>query len=52
MDKINKLREIINSSKRIVFFSGAGVSTGSGILTLDPMRDYITKRLPFLPRLF
>lgn len=31
MDKINKLREIINSSKRIVFFSGAGVSTGSGI---------------------
>ncbi|HHT83738.1 MAG: NAD-dependent protein deacylase [Christensenellales bacterium] len=31
MDKINKLIEIINGSQKIVFFSGAGVSTGSGI---------------------
>lgn len=29
--KIDLLREIINSSKRIVFFGGAGVSTASGI---------------------
>ena len=26
-----QLREIIRSSRRIVFFGGAGVSTGSGI---------------------
>ncbi|MBR0141130.1 MAG: NAD-dependent protein deacylase [Ruminococcus sp.] len=31
MDKIEKLREIVNSSERIVFFGGAGVSTESGI---------------------
>ncbi|MBP3761926.1 MAG: NAD-dependent protein deacylase [Ruminococcus sp.] len=31
MDKIEKLREIVNSSKKIVFFGGAGVSTESGI---------------------
>lgn len=30
-DNINKLQEIINESKRIVIFSGAGVSTESGI---------------------
>ena len=28
---MNELREIINASKRIVFFGGAGVSTASGI---------------------
>jgi len=28
---IDRLREIIDSSKRIVFFGGAGVSTASGI---------------------
>lgn len=31
MGEIEKLRDIINSSKRIVFFGGAGVSTESGI---------------------
>lgn len=31
MDKIGKLIEIINNSKYIVFFGGAGVSTASGI---------------------
>ncbi|MBQ9894967.1 MAG: NAD-dependent protein deacylase [Ruminococcus sp.] len=31
MDKIERLREIVNNSKRIVFFGGAGVSTESGI---------------------
>lgn len=31
MDKIQKLKEIISKSKRIVFFGGAGVSTESGI---------------------
>ena len=31
MEKLEKLREIINSSERIVFFTGAGVSTESGI---------------------
>lgn len=30
-EKIEKLQEIINRSKRIVFFGGAGVSTESGI---------------------
>lgn len=30
-DKIQKLQEIIDESKRIVFFGGAGVSTESGI---------------------
>ncbi len=32
MEKINKLKEMISSSNRIVFFGGAGVSTESGIL--------------------
>ena len=31
MDKIERLREIVKNSKRIVFFGGAGVSTESGI---------------------
>ena len=31
MDKIDKLQELINSSNKIVFFGGAGVSTESGI---------------------
>lgn len=31
MDKINKLKEYIKKSHRIVFFGGAGVSTESGI---------------------
>lgn len=31
MDKIAKLKEMIDSSSRIVFFGGAGVSTESGI---------------------
>ena len=28
---INKLQEALDSAKRIVFFSGAGMSTASGI---------------------
>lgn len=31
MEKINKLKEMISASNRIVFFGGAGVSTESGI---------------------
>ena len=31
MEKIQKLKEIIDRSSRIVFFGGAGVSTESGI---------------------
>ena len=31
MNKIQKLKEIINTSKKIVIFSGAGLSTNSGI---------------------
>ena len=31
MNKIDKLKEMINESKNIVFFTGAGVSTDSGI---------------------
>ena len=31
MNKIDKLKEMINESKNIVFFTGAGVSTESGI---------------------
>ncbi len=30
-EKIKKLQELIDNSKRIVFFGGAGVSTESGI---------------------
>lgn len=30
-EQLNELKELINESKRIVFFSGAGVSTNSGI---------------------
>ena len=30
-EKIKKLQSLIDSSKRIVFFGGAGVSTESGI---------------------
>lgn len=29
--RINTLKDLINNAKRIVFFSGAGVSTASGI---------------------
>jgi len=32
VNEIEKLKEIIKSSKRIVFFGGAGVSTESGII--------------------
>ena len=31
MNEINQLQEIIDNSKKIVFFGGAGVSTESGI---------------------
>ena len=31
MDKIKQLQEILQNSKNIVFFGGAGVSTESGI---------------------
>ena len=31
MDKIKELKEAIKNSKRIVVFSGAGLSTNSGI---------------------
>ena len=31
MNKIDKLQKIIDESERIVFFSGAGISTLSGI---------------------
>ncbi len=31
MDKIQLLQSILNESKRVVFFGGAGVSTESGI---------------------
>ena len=31
MDKIKQLEKIIEESKKIVFFGGAGVSTESGI---------------------
>ena len=31
LEKINELKKIIEESKKIVFFGGAGVSTESGI---------------------
>lgn len=31
MEQINKLRELIENAENVVFFGGAGVSTGSGI---------------------
>ena len=33
MTKIKQLQEIIDSSRNIVFFGGAGVSTESGIIS-------------------
>ena len=47
MDKINKLIEIINGSQKIVFFSGAGVSTGSGIPDFRGGEGCLHKKAPF-----
>ena len=44
-DKINQFKIIIQNSKNIVFFGGAGVSTESGIPDLEAKMDYIIKNI-------
>ena len=45
METIEKLKEIINNSNNIVAFTGAGVSTLSGIKILEVKMVYIRKSL-------
>lgn len=38
---MSELNELLNSFSRIVFLTGAGVSTASGILTIVRKTDFI-----------
>ena len=40
-NKIEKLADIIKNSKHLVFFTGAGVSTESGLKSFRGKMDYI-----------
>ena len=44
-NKIEKLKEIVDKSNNIVFFTGAGVSVASGIPDFDQWVDYLMKYL-------
>ena len=44
------LQEILDHSKRIVFFGGAGVSTGSGIPDFRSDNDFIPVSSKVFPR--
>ena len=44
-NKIEKLKEIVDKSNKIVFFTGAGVSVASGIPDFRSMVDYLMKYL-------
>lgn len=44
-EKIKELKELIDKSKKIVVFTGAGVSTESGIPDLEVKMDYIIKNM-------
>ena len=46
------LQEIIDESKRIVFFGGAGVSTESGIPDFRSVDGYTIRNTIILPRKF
>lgn len=52
MDKIKQLQEIINNSKNIVVFTGAGISTGSGMKDFrseDGIYNTTSKKYKFSP---
>ena len=49
MDKINKLKEIINNSSNIVFFGGAGVSTASGLKDFRSKDGLYNMKYPYPP---
>lgn len=44
MTKIDKLRDLVDKSKRIVFFGGAGVSTESGIPDFRSSNGYYNRK--------
>lgn len=45
MDSVSRLQKLIDESKNIVFFGGAGVSTASGIKDFRGKMDFIKKTL-------
>ena len=49
MDKIQELQEIIDNSKRIIFFTGAGVSTASGIPDFRSQDGLYNEKYKYLP---
>ena len=49
MDKIDQFQEIINNSKKIVFFGGAGVSTESGIPDFRSVDGLYSMKYDYLP---
>ena len=46
------LQQIVDESRSIVFFGGAGVSTESGIPTFVHQTDYIIRNMMYLPKSF
>lgn len=50
-EKINKLQKIINESNNIVFFSGAGVSTLSGIKDFRSKDGLYNMKYKFSPEM-
>lgn len=49
MEKIDQFQEIINNSKKIVFFGGAGVSTESGIPDFRSVDGLYSMKYDYLP---
>ena len=49
MDKIEKLQKMIDESNKIVFFSGAGVSTDSGIKDFRSKDGIYSLKLKYPP---
>ena len=49
MNDINKLQELINKSNKIVFFTGAGVSTESGIPDFRSKDGLYNQKYPYPP---
>ena len=49
MKNIEKLQEIINNSKRIVFFGGAGVSVASGLKDFRSKDGLYNMKYPYPP---
>ena len=49
MDKIKELQNIINNSKKIVFFGGAGVSVASGLKDFRSKDGLYNMNYPYPP---